>query len=313
VSFLHSDDSDDSESTSDVGKFLALAVVILIAIGGAYWFLSDSSGPTAEPVVVEAPPIVVEDEAPPPPRRPKASKADLPAYGSLVVTANVDSASVYVDDEFVGSAPFENSEIHIGMYSVRVTKKGYEDFVKDVRVYPGRKAEMRASLDLTPPSLSVQSDIPGATVFLDRRYKGTTPVTIKDVMAGEHQLTVSADGYEMYAEEVTITTGHRNVRIDFKQTVAGFNESIPVVHKHSFGRCQGVLMADANGIRYATDHKDSFAIPYGSLERFEVDYIKKNMNLKVQKGRNYNFTEQSGDADALFLFHKNVRSFLDKS
>ncbi len=312
MSFLHSDDSDDSEATSSAGKFLALAVVILIAIGGAYWFLYDSSEPAPETEVVEAPPPVVEDEAPPPPPRPTARKADLPAFGSLVVTANVDSASVYVDDELVGSAPFENSEIPIGMYRVRVTKEGYEDSVKDVRVRPGRKAEMRASLDLTPPSLSVQSDIPGATVFLDRRYKGTTPVTIKDVMAGEHQLTVSVDGYEMYAEKVTITTGHRNVRIDFKQSVADFNESIPVIHKHSFGKCQGVLMADANGLRYVTDHKDSFAIPYGSLERFEVDYIKTNMNLKVQKGRNYNFTAQSGDADALFLFHKNVQSFLGK-
>ena len=307
MSFLH---SDDSESTSGAGKFLALPIVALIAIGGAYWFLTRSSEPAPEPEVVEAPPPVIAEKVPPPR---KARKADLPAFGSLVVTANVDSASVYVDDELVGSAPFENSAIHIGMYSVRVSKEGYEDFVEDVRVRPKRKVEIRASLDLLPPSLSVQSDIPGATVFLDRRYKGTTPVTIKDVTAGEHQLTVSADGYEMYAEKVTITAGHRKVRIDFQQTVADFNESIPMVHKHTFGNCTGVLMADANGIRYVTDHKDSFAIPYASLERFEVDYINKNMNLKVQKGRNYNFTEQSGDADALFLFHKNVQSFLEKS
>ena len=305
--------SDDSESTSGAGKFLTLPIVIVIAvgaIGGAYWFLNRSSEPAPESGVVEAPPPVIEEEVPPPR---KARKADLPAFGSLVVTVNVDSASVYVDDELVGSAPFENSAIHIGMYSVRVSKEGYEDFVEDVRVRPGRKAEIRASLDLLPPSLSVQSDIPGATVFLDRRYKGTTPVTIKDVTAGEHQLTVSADGYEMYAEKVTINAGHRNVRVDFQQTVADFNESIPVVHKHTFGNCTGVLMADANGIRYVTDHKDSFAIPYESLERFEVDYIKKNMNLKVRKGKNFNFTEQSGDADALFLFHRNVQSFLGKS
>ena len=308
MSFLH---SNDGESESGAGKFLILATVIVIAMG-AYWFLNRSSEPSPEPEVVEAPPTVIEDEAPPLPP-PKARKADLPAFGALVVTATVDAASVYVDGELVGSAPFENAEIHIGMYSVRVTKDGYEDFVKDVRVRPGRKAEMRASLDLLPPSLGVQSDIPGATVFLDRRYKGTTPITIKDVTAGEHQLTVSAEGYEMYAETVTITAGHHDVRVDFEQTVADFNESIPMVHKHSFGNCTGVLMADANGMRYVTDHKDSFAIPYGSLERFEVDYIKKNMNLKVRKGRNYNFTEQNGNADALFLFHKNVQFFLDKS
>lgn len=291
---------------------MVLALVALMVIGGAFWFLNRSPEPAPEPEVVEAPPPVVEEEPPPPPPA-TARRPDLPTSGSLVVTANVDAASVYIDDELVGSAPFENGEIHIGMYSVRVTKEGYLDFVEDVRVRPGRKAAIRASLDLRPPSLNVQSDIPGATVFLDRQFKGTTPVIIEGVTAGEHQLTVSTDGYEMYAEKVTITVGEHNVRIDFRQAVADFNESIPVLHKHSFGKCEGVLTADANGIRYVTDHKDSFAIPYGSLERFEVDYIKKNMNLKVNKGRNYNFTEQSGDADALFLFHKNVQSFLEKS
>ena len=142
---------------------------------------------------------------------------------------------------------------------------------------------------------------------------GTTPIMIKDVTEGEHQLTVSADGFEMYPETVTITAGHRNVRVDFQQTVADFTEPISMVHKHSFGNCKGVLMADANGIRYVTEHKASFANPYASLERFEVDCIKKNMNLKVQKGKNYNFTEQSGNAHALFLFHKNVQSFLANS
>jgi hypothetical protein len=309
VSFLH---SEDSESTSGAGKFLVLALVALMVIGGALWFLNRSPEPAPEPEVVEAPPPVVEEEPPPPPPA-TARRPDLPTSGSLVVTANVDAASVYIDDELVGSAPFENGEIHIGMYNVRVTKEGYLDFVEEVRVRPGREATIRASLDLRPPSLNVQSDIPGATVFLDRQFKGTTPVTIEGVTAGEHQLTVSTDGYEMYAEKVTFTVGEHNVRIDFRQAVADFNESIPVLHKHSFGKCEGVLTADANGIRYVTDHKDSFAIPYGSLERFEVDYIKKNMNLKVNKGRNYNFTEQSGDADALFLFHKNVQSFLEKS
>ena len=102
MSFLH---SDESESTPGIRKLLVLAIVILIAIGGALWFLNRSSEPVPEPEVVDAPPTVIEDEPPPPPPPPKARKADLPAFGSLVVTANVDAASVYVDGELVGSHP----------------------------------------------------------------------------------------------------------------------------------------------------------------------------------------------------------------
>ena len=229
-----------------------------------------------------------------------------------MVTANLDGASVYVNGTSVGSAPYEDADIRAGSHEVKVTKDGYADYVAIVRVRPGKRAELRASLDLLPPSLRIVSDVPGATVFLDRNYIGTTPVEIKAVEPGEHQLTVSADGYDMYAETLAVTTGHKDIRVSFEQTASELNESVSVIHKHSFGNCNGTLIADSAGIRYQTEHKDAFAIPYGSLERFEVDYIKKNMNIKVRKGKNYNFTEQSGDADALFVFHRNVQTFLER-
>ena len=229
-----------------------------------------------------------------------------------MVTANVDGASVYVNATSVGSVPYEDADIRVGSHEVKVTKDGYVDYVEIVRIRPGGSAELRASLKLLPPSLRIISDVPGATVFLDRNYIGTTPVDIKAVEAGEHQLTVSADGYDMYAETVVVTTGHEDIRVSFEQAASELNESVSVIHKHSFGNCSGTLIADSAGIRYEADHKDAFAIPYGSLQRFEVDYMKKNMNLKVRKGKNYNFTEQSGDSDALFVFHQNVQVFLER-
>jgi len=307
VSFLN---ADHPEAKSGAGKFVLLALALLIVAGGmAYWFLGRA--PTPEPAP-EVPPPTVEKKAPPA-LEAKPPKADIPTTGSVEVTANVDGASVYIDGEQVGDAPFANKAIRIGRYEVRVTKDGYADLVEGVRVRPGKTVELHASLELLPPSLRVESDVPGATVFLDREYKGTTPVDIKNVTPGEHQLTVSADGYDMHSDTVSVTTGHQDVKVNFQQAVAEFRESIAVIHKHSFGKCQGTLVADADGLRYETDNKkDAFAVPYSALERFEVDYIAKNMNLKIKKGKNYNFTAQSGDADALFVFHKNVQAFLDK-
>jgi hypothetical protein len=148
-------------------------------------------------------------------------------------------------------------------------------------------------------------------VFLDRNFIGTTPVDIKEVAAGEHQLTVSADGFEMHAETLSLTAGHREITVNFKDV--SLNESIAVVHKHGMGSCQGTLVADDSGLRYDTSNKgDAFRVPYASLERFEVDYIDKNLNVKVRKGKNYNFTDAKGNADALFVFHKNVQAFRDR-
>jgi hypothetical protein len=230
----------------------------------------------------------------------------------LTVTADIDGATVYVNGTSVGSAPYEDSDIGVGSHEVKVTRDGYADYVEIVRIRGGKTTELRVSLNVLPPSLRIVSDVEGATVFLDRNYIGTTPVDIKAVEPGEHQLTVSADGYDMYSETLAVTTGHKDIRVSFEQAASELNESVSVIHKHSFGKCNGTLIADSAGIRYETDHKDAFAIPYTSLERFEVDYIKKNMNLKVRKGKNYNFTEQSGNADALFVFHKNVQAFLER-
>ena len=304
MSFLSADAND---SSSGGGKSVVLALIVLLCLGGAaYWLFGRASEPEPEPAAAP-PPEAAKKEAPPPKPR-----ADLPSTGSLMVTTSLDDASVYVNGTSVGSAPYVDPDIRVGSHEVKVTKEGYADYVEIVRTRPGKSAEVRASLKLLPPSLRIVSDVAGAAVFLDRNYIGTTPVDIKAVEPGEHQLTVSADGYDMYAETVSVTTGHKDVRVSFEQAALELNESVSVIHKHSFGNCKGTLIADGAGIRYQSDHKDAFAIPYGALERFEVDYIKKNMNLKVRKGKNYNFTEQSGDADALFVFHKNVQTFLER-
>lgn len=283
---------------------------MLVCIGGAvFWFYGRAPAPEPAPVE-EAPPPVAEEEREPLPIPPRV---DLPSTGTLRVSSGVEGARVYVNGTEVGTVPYEDPDIRAGSHEVKVTKEGYEDYVEIVRIRGGGSADVRASLDALGPSLRITSDVPGATVFLDRDYMGTTPVDIESVEPGEHELTVSADGYDMYAETVNVTEGHRDIQVSFEEQATQLNESVSVIHKHTFGDCNGTLIADSNGIRYATDHKDAFSIPYSALERFEIDYIDKNLNLKIRDGKNYNFTEQSGDADALFVFHRNVQEFMERT
>lgn len=282
---------------------------MLIVAGGLFWFLSrPAPAPVAEPEP-EAPPPVVEEE--PPEEEEPEPRADLPTSGLLVVTSNISGSSVFIDGERVGEAPYEDDDIAVGRHRLRVESEGYSPFEQSFRVRPGRTTELSATLERPPPSLRITSDVPGATVFLDRNYIGTTPVDIEEVEAGDHELTVSAEGFDMHAETVTVTEGHRDVRISFK--TVDINERISVVHKHRFGDCKGVLVADNAGLRYETaNENDGFNVPYSQLEQFEIDYMDKNLNLKVRNGRNYNFTEINEDADALFLFHKNVTEYMEK-
>jgi len=310
VSFLrHAPQGGDSGAA----KFVVLALAVLTVLGAvAFWFLRQAPEPAIGTPRADAPPPAIERqpiEEAEPETAPRGE--DVGALGSISVSSSVDGASVYLDDELVGEAPVTREDIPAGRHRVRVESAGHEPFETDVRVKAGKRAKVEANLSRLGPSLGVESDVPGATVFLDRNYVGTTPVDIKELSPGEHEITVSADGYDMYAETLSIESGHRDIRVSFKNVT--LLEKIAVVHKHRMGSCEGTLVADSQGLRYETTNKnDAFSAPFASLEQFEVDYIEKNLKVKVRKGKNYNFTEKSGNADPLYVFHKNVQAFREK-
>jgi hypothetical protein len=157
----------------------------------------------------------------------------------------------------------------------------------------------------TMGTIQFESDVPGASVFVDREYKGTAPLTVDGITPGSHRINMAADGYDSYVETVEVVAGPNEVSAKFKEV--RLNESLPVRHKHTLGSCQGRLVADPSGIRYETSNKnDAFSVLFVNLERFEVDYLEKNLRIKERKGRTFNFTGES--ADALFVFHKNVQA-----
>lgn len=157
----------------------------------------------------------------------------------------------------------------------------------------------------TAGELRVDADVPGAIVFFDREYIGQAPVRLSNVTPGRHQLNVSAEGYDGYSEPVDVKPGAAEITVRFKEI--RLNESLTVVHKHGMGSCEGRLVADPQGIRYETTNKeDAFSMTFAEVERFEVDYLAKNLRIKRRNGKTWNFTTKTENADPLFVFHRNV-------
>ena len=154
-------------------------------------------------------------------------------------------------------------------------------------------------------SLRVDSDVPGASVFLDRKFLGTTPLTTSDVEPGSHRLNVSAEGYEGYAEPLAVAAGPNEVIVRFKEV--RLEEQVAVAHKHAVGTCQGVLHASTAGLRFeASKPSDSFDAAFSTLEPLQVDYLARTLRVKQKGGKTWNFTADG--ADALLLFQKRVEA-----
>jgi hypothetical protein len=178
-----------------------------------------------------------------------------------------------------------------------------------------RPASSRAPAEAAPapsvaPSrpagvLRVRSDVPGASVFLDRKFLGNTPLDVDGLDPGSHRLNVSVEGYEGHAQAVEIGDTPADVDVRFKDV--RLNAAVPVVHKHGMGSCAGRLVADTAGLRYETSNAgDAFTMPFADLESFTVDYLKKALRVKRRGGKTWNFEDPNGQADPLFVFHRDV-------
>jgi PEGA domain len=173
--------------------------------------------------------------------------------------------------------------------------------------HPARAGSPPAVTGTAAPAagLTVDADVPGADVFVDRVYKGKAPVTVSGIAPGPHRLNVSAEGYDGYAETVDVSGAPQVLAIRLKQV--HLEAGIDVVHKHALGSCRGRLSATPAGVRYAASKpEDAFDVPLSSVERLEADYLKKSLSVKLRGGRSYNFAEASGNADALVAFQQSV-------
>ena len=181
---------------------------------------------------------------------------------------------------------------------------------------PPPEADLDVVAETAPPStrlvplLRVASDVPGASVFLDRRYVGTTPFEVIEVSPGPHRLNVSAEGYEGFVRNIEI--GDEPISIDVRFLEIRLDASVPVTHKHRFGSCAGILRADLDGIHYETTDDDAFSIPLRAIERHETDYLERTLTLTRREGRTYNFTVEEDLVDALFVFHRDVEQTRDR-
>jgi hypothetical protein len=154
-------------------------------------------------------------------------------------------------------------------------------------------------------TLRIETDVPGAQVFIDRQFIGTAPVTAANVKPGTHQLNVTAEGFDGIAQTIDVEPGPRDLMFRFREV--RLDAMLAVVHRHRIGSCEGRLVATTDGIRYETDDKnDGFSAALVEMETFEVDYLDKNLRIKLRKGRQFNFTDPDGNADRLFVFHRDV-------
>jgi hypothetical protein len=159
----------------------------------------------------------------------------------------------------------------------------------------------------TLASLTLETDVPGASVFIDRQFVGNTPLSLDKLEPGSKRVQITATGFDSVQKTLDLVPGPNAVTIRVREV--SLNAKTPVVHKHGMGACEGTLTASLDGLKYETSNRgDAFTLPFAQLETFVVDYLQKNMRVKQRGGKTWNFTDKNDNADALFVFHRDVEA-----
>ena len=173
--------------------------------------------------------------APAAPREPAKPAAAAPARGRLVVTSTPSRAGVLVNGTWRGRTPLTLDNLAFGTYSIRVVQPGYQPGREEVtlsarnaapeiakrleraaapptRETPSRPTPPRPSTTPSAPEvftglLYVDSRPRGATVFVDNKNVGITPLTLSDVKAGSHVVRFEMTGKKPWSTSTTVVSG----------------------------------------------------------------------------------------------------------
>lgn len=115
--------------------------------------------------------------------------------GVLEITAPVQGAAVYIDNQLVGQIPL-TTRLSPGAHTVRVQADYFDPFVRRVTVVQDRTTELTAALLPGNGTIEFVVEPSGATLTLNGRDEYPTPVRLRDLSPGTYTYEVEAEGYE---------------------------------------------------------------------------------------------------------------------
>ena len=129
------------------------------------------------------------------------------SYGSISIYTTPSSSNIYLDNSLKGSTPLTIQKVPIGSHTIKLSKSGYDDILRTITVSSGRTTTVSESLSLQSGSIKVSSNPSGANIYLDGRFKGTTPTTLANVPIGSHVIKITKSGYNDISKSVTVSSG----------------------------------------------------------------------------------------------------------
>ncbi|GHV09659.1 hypothetical protein FACS1894162_0690 [Bacteroidia bacterium] len=125
--------------------------------------------------------------------------APIPIYGSLDIKST-PRASVYIDGKKIDETPIIIPQILIGKHEIALQANGYKPHKQTIEIQEEKIAEMNINLQEVDKmaTLKITSVPSNASVSINGRSIGVTPLTKDNLPLGKTKVLFSMDGYMGY-------------------------------------------------------------------------------------------------------------------
>jgi hypothetical protein len=133
-------------------------------------------------------------------------EVNLRALSGLVLINSIpEGAAVSLGEVFVGNTPLTLHQISRGSHRAKLVMSGFDDKEIEFDVNDRIPRTIQVDLSSNAGTLVVYSTPSGATVFVDGRNEGVTPLSLDRVGQGERDISLQLGGYETYRGRVAVT------------------------------------------------------------------------------------------------------------
>jgi hypothetical protein len=139
----------------------------------------------------------------------------LSLVGALQVKSSPGGADIYVDGFYSGSTAATVGNLAAGSHFITLRLAGYRDWLGSIEIPENSVAFVDAKLEVasaaTTGDILVYSNPPGASVYHDGVYQGTTKpgdaLDLTGILPGTHTILLQLQNYQDYARQVEVHAG----------------------------------------------------------------------------------------------------------
>lgn len=214
-----------------------------------------------------------------------SKKEDATGSGIVIIaTKPEDEATITLNGKTLKKkTPFTNDMIAAGHYEVTVSKENFQSVTKTFEIYDGDTTYLEINMPYSLGKININSNPVGATVYIDDKERGVTPLKLNDVNFGDHELRIEMDGCQSFQSKLVVGDKELNINANiFKHPKGSLPGEFSVSEKDKVYFAQGDLQYYQDKYRFTESQLIKYSIGTFTKGTFEWNSVGGGPHKKFQ-------------------------------